>query len=246
MSERVQKFLARLGYGSRRQLEGWIREGRIAVNGRPARLGDTVSDEDVITVDGRRIDAAPPTACRVLMYNKPEGEICTRSDPQGRPSIYARLPALDGQRWVSVGRLDVNTSGLILLTTDGELANGLMHPSGGVEREYLVRVLGEATPEVLERLRRGVELEDGPAAFDRVYELGGRGVNRWYGAVLREGRKREVRRLWEAAGLRVSRLKRIRFGPVSLPAHLRRGQFMELDAGAVSALRRLVQARPHG
>lgn len=240
MPERLQKFLARLGHGSRRQIEEWIRAGRVTIDGRTAKLGDTVAGGETIVVDGRRL-TAPATAvvpaCRVLMYNKPEGEICTRSDPEGRPSIFARLPALAGMRWVAVGRLDVNTSGLILLTTDGELANRLMHPSSGIEREYLVRVMGEVTPEILERLRRGIELEDGPAAFARVYEVGGSGVNRWYGVVLREGRKREVRRLWEAAGLRVSRLKRIRFGPVSLPAHLRRGQFMELDAASVASLR---------
>lgn len=236
--ERVQKFLARLGYGSRRQIEDWIRAGRIQVNGRDAVLGDTVTAEDVVTVDGKRVlvaSAAP--SCRVLLYNKPEGEICTRSDPEGRPSIFDRLPSPGGQRWVSVGRLDVNTSGLLLLTTDGDLANRLMHPSSEIEREYLVRVLGEVTPEMIERLRSGVELEDGPAAFERVYEIGGSGSNRWYGVVLREGRKREVRRLWEAVGVRVSRLKRIRFGPISLPAHVRRGQFTELDETAIAALR---------
>jgi 23S rRNA pseudouridine2605 synthase len=239
----VQKFLARLGHGSRRQIEEWIRAGRIQINGRDAVLGDTVTAEDVITVDGRRVIAAATPSCRVLLYNKPEGEICTRSDPEGRPSIFDRLPSPGGQRWVSVGRLDVNTSGLLLLTTDGDLANRLMHPSGGIDREYLVRVLGEVTPEILERLRTGVELEDGPAAFERVYEIGGRGSNRWYGAVLREGRKREVRRLWEAVGVRVSRLKRIRFGPISLPSHLRRGQFMELDEATISSLREAVARR---
>lgn len=242
--ERVQKFLARSGHGSRRQIEEWIREGRIQVNGRTAVLGDTVTAEDQLTVDGRRVAAAAAPSCRVLLYNKPEGEICTRSDPDGRPSIFERLPASGGQRWVSVGRLDVNTSGLLLLTTDGDLANRLMHPSGGIEREYLIRVLGEVTPEMLERLRSGVELEDGPAAFARVYEVGGRGSNHWYGAVLREGRKREVRRLWEAVGVRVSRLKRIRFGPLSLPSHLRRGQFMELDDAGIAALRAALTAPP--
>lgn len=246
MAERIQKILARLGYGSRRQMETWIRAGRIGLNGRPAELGESAGAADVLTVDGRRIEfAATAPSCRVLMYNKPEGEICTRSDPEGRPSMFARLPALQGLRWVAVGRLDLNTSGLILLTTDGDLANRLMHPSSDVEREYLVRVMGEVTPEMLDQLRKGVELEDGPASFSRVYEVGGRGVNRWYGVVLREGRKREVRRLWEALGLKVSRLKRIRFGPVSLPAPLRRGQFMELDAAAVAALRRLTQT-PRG
>lgn len=242
MSERIQKILARLGYGSRRQMEEWIRAGRIGINGRPAALGDSAAATDVLTVDSRRIEFAAATpACRVLIYNKPEGEICTRSDPEGRPSIFERLPALNGLRWVGVGRLDLNTSGLILLTTDGDLANRLMHPSSNVEREYLVRVMGEVTTEQLEQLRKGVELEDGPASFNRVYEVGGRGVNRWYGVVLREGRKREVRRLWEALGLKVSRLKRIRFGPISLPAQLRRGQFMELDGETIAALRQLTR-----
>ncbi len=243
MSERIQKILARLGYGSRRQMETWIRDGRIGLNGSPAALGDSAGAADVLTVDGRRVEFAAAPSCRVLMYNKPEGEICTRSDPEGRPSIFTRLPALQGLRWVGVGRLDINTSGLILLTTDGDLANRLMHPSSNVEREYLVRVMGEVTPEILEQLRRGVELEDGLASFSRVYEVGGRGVNSWYGVVLREGRKREVRRLWEALGLKVSRLKRIRFGTVSLPAQLRRGQFMELDAGTIATLRRLTPER---
>ncbi|MDR2876750.1 MAG: pseudouridine synthase [Chromatiales bacterium] len=240
MSERIQKLLARLGYGSRRQLEEWIRAGRITIDGRPAQIGDSVSGEETITVDGRRVAMSALTAvptCRVLMYNKPEGEICTHSDPEGRPSIFARLPSVAGLRWVAVGRLDINTSGLILLTTNGELANQLMHPSSEIEREYLVRVMGEVTPEILDSLRNGIELEDGPASFARVYEVGGSGVNHWYGVVLREGRKREVRRLWEAVGLKVSRLKRIRFGAISLPAHLRRGEFMELDAASIAALR---------
>jgi 23S rRNA pseudouridine2605 synthase len=240
--ERVQKFLARLGYGSRRQIEEWIRAGRIQVNGRNAVLGDSVTAEDTVTVDGKRVLAAAAPSCRVLLYNKPEGEICTRSDPEGRPSIFDRLPSPGGQRWVSVGRLDVNTSGLLLLTTDGDLANRLMHPSSEIDREYLVRVLGEVTREMLERLRTGVELEDGPAAFERVYEIGGRGSNHWYGAVLREGRKREVRRLWESVGVRVSRLKRIRFGPISLPSHLKRGQFMELDEATIATLREAASA----
>jgi 23S rRNA pseudouridine2605 synthase len=238
MAERVQKVLARLGYGSRRQIEQWMREGRIRVNDAPAKPGDTLSPRDTVTLDGRRLESARATpACRVLMYNKPEGEICTRSDPQGRPSIFRRFPSLQNGRWVAVGRLDINTTGLILATTDGELANRLMHPSRRIEREYVVRVRGEVEAEALDRLRAGVELEDGPAAFAAVHELGGRGSNRWYGVVLNEGRKREVRRLWEAVGLQVSRLKRVRFGPVSLPSHLRQGQFVELDAATVTALK---------
>jgi len=238
MAERVQKVLARLGVGSRRQIEDWMRQGRVRINDAPAKLGDTLALTDTVTVDGRRIDLdRASSACRVLMYNKPEGEVCTRSDPQGRPSIFRRFPSLPNGRWVAVGRLDINTTGLILLTTDGDLANRLMHPSRAIEREYVVRVRGEVDAEVLDRLQRGIELDDGPAAFSKVYDIGGRGTNRWFGVILREGRKREVRRLWEAAGLQVSRLKRVRFGPISLPAHLRQGQFLDLDAGATAELK---------
>jgi len=245
MAERVQKVLARLGYGSRRQIEEWMRQGRVRVNDAPAKPGDTVSSADVVTLDGRRIELDKASAsCRVLMYNKPEGEVCTRSDPQGRPSIFRRFPSLPNGRWVAVGRLDINTTGLILLTTDGDLANLLMHPSRAIEREYVVRVRGEVNAEVLDRLQSGVALDDGPAAFSDIYDIGGRGTNRWFGVVLREGRKREVRRLWEAVGLQVSRLKRVRFGPISLPAHLRRGQFLELDPGAVAELRTLAGLPP--
>lgn len=239
MAERVHKVLARLGYGSRREIEEWMREGRIQVNGQPAVPGTTLSPADVIAIDGKRIthEQEISSACRVLMYHKPEGEICTRSDPGGRPTIFARLPPVHHGRWLAVGRLDINSTGLILLTTDGELANRLMHPSTGIEREYLVRVLGEVGPEVIERLQKGIDLEDGPAAFSTIYEVGGRGANHWYGVVLKEGRKREVRRLWEAAGFKVSRLKRIRFGPVHLPARVRQGHSHELDADAVTQLR---------
>ncbi len=240
MAERVHKVLARLGYGSRRRIEAWMREGRILVNGKPAVPGTTLSPDDIVAIDGKRIthQRELPSACRVLMYHKPEGEICSRSDPQGRPTIFARLPLVHHGRWLAVGRLDVNTTGLILLTTDGELANHLMHPSTGIEREYLVRVLGAVGPEVIERLRQGIELEDGTAAFNTIYEVGGRGANHWYGVVLKEGRKRVVRRLWETAGFKVSRLKRIRFGPVHLPARVRQGHSQELDADAVAQLRR--------
>lgn len=238
MAERVQKYLARLGYGSRRQIEDWMRRGRVTINHKPASPGDTVSEDDVIAVDGKRVARYREVRFRprVLIYNKPEGEICSRSDPQGRPTIFDRLPRLRHGRWVAVGRLDLNTTGLVLLTNDGELANGLMHPSSGVEREYLVRVLGEVEPAMLERLRQGIELEDGMASFDGVYEIGGGGANRWYGVVLREGRKREVRRLWESQGVRVSRLKRIRFGPVRLPRALRQGRWDELDESGVAEL----------
>lgn len=219
-----------------------MRAGRVSVNGKPVSPGDSVTAGDVITFDGKRIviDESPAEETRVLIYHKPEGEICTRADPEGRPSIFRKLPRVKHGRWVAIGRLDINTTGLILLTTDGELANRLMHPSSEVEREYLVRVLGEVTPEIVAQMKQGIELEDGPASFSTVYEVGGRGVNQWYGVVLKEGRKREVRRLWEAAGFRVSRLKRIRFGPISLPARVRQGKFLELDAAAVQLLRQSV------
>lgn len=241
MSERVHKALARLGYGSRREIEEWIRAGRIEINRRPAQTGATLAPGDVVSVDGRQVFTyeAAPAACRVLVYYKPEGEICTRADPEGRLTIFDRLPRIKNARWVSVGRLDINTAGLILLVTDGELANRLMHPSLGVEREYVVRVLGEVDAEALSRLRAGVMLEDGEAAFDQIYEIGGgEGANRWFSVVLKEGRNREVRRLWESQGVKVSRLKRVRFGPVTLPRRLRRGHYEEMEASAVAELLR--------
>lgn len=241
MTERVHKVLARLGYGSRREIEEWMRAGRVAVNRTPVQPGASVAPGDAITLDGKTFTyAADDTSCRVLLYYKPEGEICTRSDPEGRPTIFDRLPHIKNARWVGVGRLDINTAGLILLVTSGELANRLMHPAVGIEREYLVRVLGEVDPAVLARLKEGVQLEDGEAAFDQIYEIGGggEGANRWFGVVLKEGRNREVRRLWESQGVRVSRLKRVRFGPVILPRRLRRGHFEELDAEGVAELLR--------
>lgn len=241
MSERVHKALARLGYGSRREIEDWIRAGRIEINRKPAQTGATLVPGDVISVDGRQVFTyeGAPAACRILVYYKPEGEICTRADPEGRPTIFDRLPRIQNARWVSVGRLDINTAGLILLVTNGELANRLMHPSLGVEREYIVRVLGEVDAAALSRLRAGVMLEDGEAAFDQIYEIGGgEGANRWFGVVLKEGRNREVRRLWESQGVKVSRLKRVRFGPITLPRRLRRGHYEEMEASAVAELLR--------
>ncbi len=235
--EKLQKVLARAGIGSRRAMERWIQEGRVTVDGRTAKLGDRVAPQQRIRVDGRVL---PPTAFRshrrVIAYHKPEGELCTRSDPAGRPTIFHRLPALRSGRWVAIGRLDLNTSGLLLLTTDGELANQLMHPRQRLEREYAVRVMGPASMEVLARLKSDVMLEDGPAHFDAIQDAGGTGVNHWFHVVLREGRKREVRRLWEAVGLKVSRLIRIRYGPISLPRSLRAGHWADLDARAVAML----------
>lgn len=237
MQERLQKVLARRGLGSRREIERWIEAGLVQVNGRVARLGDRVGAEDRLSVRGKVIGAENRRRSpRVIAYNKPVGEISSRSDPQGRATVFARLPKLSGARWITVGRLDVNTAGLLLFTTDGELAHGLMHPAREVEREYAVRVLGEVADEQLRRLRQGVQLEDGRARFDRIVDAGGRGANHWYHCVLREGRKREVRRLWETQGVKVSRLIRLRYGPVVLERWLARGRWRELTAAETAAL----------
>lgn len=245
MGERLQKVLARTGhFGSRRDIERQIAEGLILVNGKPAQLGERVTENDIIQIRGRRF--RPPArripSCRVLMYHKPEGEICSRGDPKGRPTIFDRLPPLGQGRWVAVGRLDINTSGLILLTTDGELAHRLMHPSFNMEREYAVRIRGQVTDDALARLQRGVQLGDGPARFESVASGGGGRSNHWYHVVLTEGRQREVRRLWESQGVEVSRLIRIRYGPLVLPRRLPRGTWLELPEADVKALKqRLAQ-----
>lgn len=242
--ERLQKALAAAGLGSRREIEGWIEAGRITVNGRPATLGQRVLPDDLVSIDGRALRRLAPAASalpRVIVYNKPEGEICSRKDPEGRPSVFEQLPRLRDGRWVLVGRLDLNTAGLLLATDHGELANRLMHPGFGIEREYLVRVSGEIDDAMLARLRKGIMLDDGMAAFDVVVERGGSGRNRWFAVVLREGRNREVRRLWEAEGCVVSRLKRVRFGPVALGSRDRRGGWRELDEVAVRQLFALVE-----
>lgn len=241
-SEKLQKVLARAGLGSRRALEEWISAGRIKVNGEVAQLGDRVAGSDRIEVDGRALGRSAdvePTV-RVLLYNKPQGEICTRNDPEGRPTCFDRLPRLPTGRWVAVGRLDYNTSGLLLFTTDGELANRLMHPTAQLDREYAVRVHGAVEDEVLQRLKDGVLLEDGPARFSDVQYYGGEGANRWYHVVLMEGRNREVRRLWESQGVEVSRLKRVRFGPLVMPSTLVMGRWLELRPEEIDALCRLV------
>lgn len=237
MSEKLQKVLARAGLGSRRQIERWIEEGRITVDGQPATLGARVTSDQALRVDGRVIPAhAIQPKQRILIYHKPEGEVCTRSDPQGRPTVFDKLPSLRGARWIAVGRLDFNTSGLLLFTTDGELANRLMHPSREIEREYAVRVLGKISDDMLARLKEGVMLEDGPARFDAIVDAGGSGANHWYHVTLKEGRNREVRRLWEAVGVKVSRLMRVRFGPISLPPHFHARRTVELEDEAASAL----------
>lgn len=231
MSEKIQKVLAREGLASRREIERWIEAGRISVDGKPATLGDRVEADARISVDGKPVQLSSPAQVksRILIYNKPEGEICSRNDPEGRTTVFEKLPSLDSGRWISVGRLDINSSGLLLFTNDGGLANKLTHPSSEIEREYSVRVLGEVDGAILDRLLHGVKLEDGMARFSSITEGGGQGINRWYHVVIKEGRKREVRRLWESQGLKVSRLIRVRFGPIHLPRELRPGKYLELD-----------------
>lgn len=247
MADRLQKVLASAGYGSRRQIEEWIRTGRITVNGMPAVLGIRVTGKDEIRCDGKPLPVAAALgrkASRTLLYHKPVGELTTRSDPQGRATVFDHLPPLKTARWIGVGRLDLNTAGLLLLTTDGELAARLMHPSHEIEREYAVRVLGRVEPHVIERLLTGVTLADGTAAFTSIHDAGGQGANHWYHVTLREGRQREVRRMWESQGVRVSRLIRIRYGPVELPRHLRPGRYQELSAREARVLYRAVDLDP--
>lgn len=238
LPERLQKVLAAAGLGSRREIEEWIREGRLRINGQPAQLGDRIGPNDRLQLDGRLLNPFKRAATerRVIMYHKPEGEMTTRADPEGRPTIFDQLPRLRGGRWIAVGRLDINTAGLMLLTTDGELAHRLMHPSREVEREYAVRVLGAVTADTLTQLTTGVELEDGPAHFLSVADAGGEGANHWYHVVLQEGRNREVRRLWEAVGHRVSRLTRVRYGPIGLDRKVRPGRSRDLTPAEMAAL----------
>ena len=236
---RLQKALAASGVGSRREMEEWIAQGMVKVNGKVAQLGDKVSPDDQVQVKGQAVKLKwPDRLPRVLLYYKQEGEIVSRDDPQGRVSIFDRLPQTASSRWVAIGRLDINTSGLIILTTSGELVNRFAHPSFEVEREYAVRVLGELVDEQRALLLDGVQLEDGVAKVERIWEQGGEGANKWYNVIIKEGRNREVRRLFESQGLTVSRLVRIRFGPVGLPARLKRGQFYELNQFEVANIMR--------
>ncbi|MGD2007745.1 MAG: pseudouridine synthase [Cellvibrionales bacterium] len=226
--EKLQKALARSGIGSRREMERWIDQGRLSVNGQVAKLGDRVRTGDTVQLDGKKVVLGDVSAVRCLLYHKPVGEVCSRKDPEGRRTVFESLPSLKEGRWIAIGRLDFNTSGLLLFTTDGELAHKLMHPSSAIEREYLVRVMGNVTDEHLAALRDGVILDDGPARFTDVVDGGGEGINRWFYVVLMEGRNREVRRLWESQGLTVSRLKRVRFGEVFMPSKLKKGEWLEL------------------
>ena len=246
---RLQKLLAAAGLGSRRTIEEWIRAGRVTVGGRVARLGDRAAGADDVRLDGVKLDlhCGESASRELLLYYKPVGEVTTRSDPQRRPTVFERLPPPRNGRWVAVGRLDVNTSGLLLLTTDGELAHRLMHPSNEVEREYLVRLRGRPGPEVLRQLLSGVQLEDGPAHFDRISnagpgEEGAGGRHSAFRVVLHEGRNREVRRLWSAVGFEVSRLLRIRYGSVELPRDLRPGGARSADSDLIGGLERSIRA----
>ncbi|HEY6484021.1 MAG TPA: pseudouridine synthase [Steroidobacteraceae bacterium] len=235
---RLQKLLASAGLGSRRQIETWIRAGRITVDGRFAQLGDRAGPADDIRLDGRKLDLDSGRAPRreLLLYHKPVGEMTTRSDPQGRPTVFERLPPPEAGRWVVVGRLDVNTSGLLLFTTDGELAHRLMHPSNEIDREYLVRVRGRPSAEVSQSLLTGVPLEDGMARFDRITPLEMQRNHSSFRVVLHEGRNREVRRMWMQVGFEVSRLLRVRYGPVELPPDMRPGHWRKASARQIEQL----------
>jgi 23S rRNA pseudouridine2605 synthase len=236
--ERLQKVMASAGLGSRRALEKRIEQGDVLVNGNKAALGWTVSENDTVDFEKTRWKVvSEEVQQRSLIYNKNEGEVTSRSDPDGRPTVFDHLPKLRNARWISVGRLDINTTGLLLLTTDGELAHTMMHPSSNVDREYACRVRGMPTPEQLEALRKGVMLDDGEARFSDIQEAGGTGENHWFHVTIMEGRNREVRRLWESQGLLVSRLKRVRYGAVFLPKRLRMGKFSEITAREHEILR---------
>lgn len=235
--QRLHKLLALAGLGSRRDMEELIASGRVTINGQVAQVGAGVTPADVVRLDKRTLhlqfEAELP---RVLLYHKPEGEIVSQDDPEKRATVFDKLPRVRSGRWVAIGRLDINTSGLLIFTTSGDLANHFMHPRYEVEREYAVRLMGELSEEQMALLRTGIELEDGVAQFDSIQDKGGEGANHWYQVSLREGRNREVRRLFEAIGLMVSRLMRVRFGPINLPARLKRGQMLELPPKEVSAL----------
>ncbi|NOY67577.1 MAG: pseudouridine synthase [Gammaproteobacteria bacterium] len=238
MSERIQKVLSRLGVGSRRQIESWIREGKIQINKKPAQLGDHIDITDRVYVSGKKINLEDMASVerRVIMYYKNEGEICSRNDPEHKDSVFDHLPKLDNGRWISIGRLDLNTCGLLLFSTDGELANRLMHPSFEIEREYASRVLGEVPQQALDNMLSGVECEDDILKFDTITDAGGTGANHWYHVTLHQGRYREVRRLWESQDIKVSRLKRVRYGTISLPRTLRQGTWEELNIKQINTL----------
>ena len=247
MSEKLQKILANYGLGSRREMERWIEQGRVSVDGKVATLGDRAEASAQIRVDGNVISGlAKEKTCRVLMYNKPEGELCSRSDPEGRATVFDRLPVIRPGRWIAVGRLDINTSGLLLFTNDGELANRLMHPKHEVEREYAVRVFGDVNTAHLKALQSGVELDDGLAKFTTISARPSddESLNQWFNVTLSEGRNREVRRLWESQGLQVSRLIRVRYGALELKKRLPQGAWIELGLEDTNTLRKMVKLPP--
>ncbi len=235
--ERVQKALARMGYGSRREIERLIGDGQIRINGQLAKIGDHVRAGDKVNIGKRRaVITSDVNRIRVLLYNKPEGEICTQKDEEGRPTVFQSIGKLREGRWISVGRLDINSSGLLLFTNYGELANHLMHPSSEIEREYAVRVNGEVTADIIKRLLKGVRLEDGFLKFDKIIDAGGQGANHWYHVILKEGKNREVRRLWQSQDMRVSRLTRVRYGNLVLPRDLQTGKKVELSLDEIKTL----------
>lgn len=240
-SEKLQKILAQAGMGSRREMETWISDGRVRLNGQVAKLGDRALPQDRISVNNHLLQR-PQTRSRikVLLYNKPDDQICTRKDEEGRDTVFAHLPMIRNGRWIMVGRLDLNTSGILLFTNHGELAHRLMHPKYAVEREYAVRVLGKVDEAMLRRLKTGVMLEDGEAKFDDIQLSGGDGANVWYHVILHEGKNKEVRRLWESQGVTVSRLTRVRYGQLTLPPYLRAGRWQELEGGDLAGLLRQV------
>jgi len=246
--ERIQKVLARMGLGSRREIESWIKAGRIMVNGSLAKLGDVITTDDRVQLDKKQIKFPRKTDSRprVIAYHKPAGEICTRKDTEGRATVFSNLPRLKGSRWVSIGRLDINTYGLLLFTNDGDLANRLMHPSSCIDREYAVRVVGKVDEDMLKQMQEGVELEDGPAHFSDIVDSGGEGANHWYHVTLMEGRNHEVKRLWESQGITVSRLIRVRFGPIILPRNSRVGTVRELDDKELDAIYEWLNITPEG
>lgn len=241
-SERLQKYLASQGVGSRRKIEELIRQGRIQVNGKPAQIGDKVVPGCRVVIDGKALKLKQERGSdskvhqRVLVYNKPEGEICTRSDPRGRPTVFKNLPHLRGERWVAVGRLDINTRGLLLFTNDGNLANHLMHPSLGIEREYLCRVFGDVDKEAIKRLQDGIMIDGKKLRFQSIRRQQGENKNTWYSVVVTEGRYREVRRLWESVGCQLSRLSRIRYGKINLPRGIKLGGWIELEPALIDRL----------
>jgi len=245
MSEKLQKVLARAAFGSRREMETWIIQKRIRVNGKIAQIGDRVSDADQIFVDGKRVSSRQgldKLKHRYLLYNKNENEICSKKDPRGRATVFDKLPPLKHGRWISIGRLDFNTTGLLLFTTDGDTANLLTHPSSMIEREYAVRVMGNVEPSMIKSMHEGVQIDNEIYRFTDIQYFGGDGLNRWYHVVVMTGRNREVRKLWESQGVKVSRLKRVRFGPIFMPSKLKRGQHQELSQKEVEKLLKLVKS----